>query len=60
MAKYEVTLNYNASITLCVTADDEGAALDRARNLAEESDINQFQLGIERESTCNCLGNRDY
>lgn len=55
-AKYEVTLNYTASITVTVDADDEGMALDKARNMAEDADINQFNLGIERESVCNCIG----
>lgn len=55
-ARFEVTLTYNASYTVTIDAEDEGRALDMARNMAEDADINQFNLGIERESICNCVG----
>jgi len=48
--KYTVELNYNASIVVTVEANDEGEALDKARNIAEESDIEQFTITNERES----------
>lgn len=60
MAKYNVTLNYIASASFIVEASDEGEALDKGRTMAEEADINQFQLGLERESTCQCIGNDGY
>lgn len=54
MAKtqYTIQFNYNASITVCVEGDfkDEGEALDRARNIVEDADINEFNIGEERES----------
>ena len=48
--KYTVELNYNASIVVTVEADNEGEALDKARDIAEESDIEQFTITNERES----------
>lgn len=56
MAKYTVTLNYNASYTMVVEAQDEGQALTLARESCEEADMNQFILGNEKESTCECIG----
>ena len=50
MKKYTIQLNYNASIIEEVHADDEGEALDKARDLAEDADIRQFTIGSERES----------
>lgn len=55
MAKYQVKLNYMASLTTVVEANDEGEAYDKARNIAEDADISQFVLGMERESECNCI-----
>lgn len=55
-SQYEVQLNYNASITVVVEANDEGEALTKAREMAEDSDINQYLIGTERESICNCIG----
>ena len=46
MKKYTIQLNYNASIIEEVHADDEGEALDKARDLAEDADIRQFTIGI--------------
>lgn len=43
-------MNYNASIIVDVTGNDEGEALDNARNLAEEADIKEFTICGERES----------
>ena len=43
-------MNYNASIVVEVMADDEGQALDKARDRAEDADIRQFTIGSENES----------
>ena len=50
MAWYEIELNYNAKITQMVQAENEGEALDKARDLAEEADKSDFIIGEERES----------
>jgi hypothetical protein len=50
MSKYKIQLNYNASIVVEVDAKDEGEALDKARNMAEEADIKQFTICGEGES----------
>lgn len=56
MAKYSVTINCVASFTALVDASDEGMALDKARSQAEDADMSQFILGIEKESQCECVG----
>ena len=48
--KYTIQLNYNASIIIEVTGNDEGEALENARNYAEDADIREFTIGNERES----------
>ena len=50
MHKYTIQMNYNASIIVEVMADDEGQALDKARDKAEDADIRQFTIGSENES----------
>lgn len=50
MARYKVECNYTASIIANVEANDEGEALDKARDYAEDADIRQFTIGGERES----------
>ena len=50
MHKYTIQMNYNASIVVEVMADDEGQALDKARDRAEDADIRQFTIGNESES----------
>ena len=53
MAKgYTIQLNYNATITVNVEGkfNDEGEALNKAREIAEDADINEFTIGEERES----------
>lgn len=52
---YEVQLNYKATLTVAVEANDEGEAYTKAQALAEESDINQYVIGTEMESVCNCV-----
>jgi hypothetical protein len=48
--KYTIQLNYNASIIVETTGNDEGEALENARNIAEDADIREFTIGNERES----------
>ena len=50
MRKYTIQMNYNASIIVEVTGNDEGEALENARNLAEEADIKEFTICGERAS----------
>ena len=50
MAKYTVQMSYNATITLVVDADEEGEALDKARDIAEDADIRQFTICNENEA----------
>lgn len=50
MSRYTIELNYNASISFEVEADNEGDALDKARDQAEEADIREFAIGHENES----------
>lgn len=50
MEQYIIEMNYTASITQVVEANDEGEALDKARNLADEADINEFVLRDEQEA----------
>lgn len=50
MGKYKIQLNFNASIIVDIDAKDEGEALDKARDIAEEADIKQFTICGERES----------
>lgn len=48
--RYTIELNYKATIQVAVDANDEGDALDKARNVAEESSIEEFSLTNELES----------
>jgi hypothetical protein len=50
MGKYKIQYNYNASIIVEVDANDEGEALEKGRNIAEEADIKQFKICGEKES----------
>jgi hypothetical protein len=50
MNKYKIQYNFNASIVVEVEAKDEGDALEKGRNIAEEADIKQFTLCGEREA----------
>jgi hypothetical protein len=50
MAKYTIQYNFNASIVVDVDANDEGEALEKGRNIAEEADIKQFTICGEREA----------
>ena len=50
MPKYVIELNYNARIVETVDAKDEGDALEKARNLAEEADMKEFSLLEEQTS----------
>lgn len=55
MHKYNVRLNYVATFEVTVEAEDEGQAYDKARDLSENADMNQYMLTSERESICNCI-----
>ena len=50
--RYTIEFNYNASIVVDVEGDfhDEGEALDKAREIAEDANINEFTIDEERES----------
>jgi hypothetical protein len=52
MSKYTIKFNYKASITIEVEGDfrHEGDALDKAREIAEDADIEEFNIGEEMES----------
>lgn len=47
---YEIEMKYVATITHTVEAEDEGEALDKARDWAEEADIEEFTIIDEMES----------
>jgi len=48
--QYSIELKYLTSIIEVVEANDEGEALEKARNIAEEADMNEFVICEERES----------
>ena len=50
--RYTIEFNYNASFVVDVEGEfhDEGEALDKAREIAEDANINEFTIGEERES----------
>lgn len=50
MGTYTIESKYAVTITHTVDANDEGEALDKARNLAEEADMNEFVISEELES----------
>lgn len=50
MAKYTIEMTYLTTMQVVVNANHEGEALDKARDIAEEADINEFSLGEEREA----------
>ena len=50
MSQYTIESKYVVTITHSVEANDEGEALDKAREIAEDADINEFTIGEERES----------
>jgi len=50
MGKYTIQYNFNASIIVDVTANDEGEALEKGRNIAEDADIKQYTICGEREA----------
>ena len=50
MGKYTIQCNFNASYTTEVDAKDEGEALEKARNRAEEEDLKEIVICGERES----------
>ena len=50
MAKFTIQCNFTAYYTTEVDAKDEGEALEKARNKAEEADLKEFVICGERES----------
>lgn len=50
MTKYKIQYNFNASIVVEVEGKDEGDALEKGRNIAEEADVKQFTICGEREA----------
>ena len=50
MGLYTIEMNYQATYTAMVEANDEGEALDKARTQAEEADIRDFVINNELES----------
>lgn len=50
MKQYTIKSNFNAYIITNVYAENEGEALDKAREYAEDADIKQFVICGERES----------
>lgn len=50
MEHYTIQLNYSASFVAEVDAEDEGQALDKAREMAESADIRQYNIFGERET----------
>ena len=50
MGTYTIESKYAVTIIHTVDANDEGEALDKARNLAEEADMNEFLISEELES----------
>lgn len=50
MGRFKVQMNYNASIVFEINAVDEGAALDKARDMAEDADIRQFVICNENDA----------
>ncbi len=44
MSKFTIKMNYKASIIFDVDAENEGDALDKARELAEDADVREFSI----------------
>ena len=51
--RYQVNLDYKASIQIEVDAVSEDEALDRARQIAEEADNDEFSITTEISSVIN-------
>ena len=47
---YTVKIKYETEITTVVEANNEGEALDKARDYAEVADSGEFEIGEETES----------
>lgn len=47
---FTIQMNYNASLIASVDAEDEGEALDKAREWAENADISEFTIGQEQRA----------
>lgn len=49
--KYIIEKTYKATIVVEVEANDEGEALSKSSDIAEEADINEFSITDELESS---------
>lgn len=49
MKRYSIQCNYKAHFIAEVEAEDEGEALNKAREMAEDADISDFTIGAEDE-----------
>ena len=50
MSKYVISVNYDATYVAEVDANDEGDALGKARQMAEEAYVREFQIRNEKEA----------
>ena len=50
MSKYVISVNYDATYVAEVDANDERDALGKARQMAEEADVREFQIRNEKEA----------
>ena len=50
MSKYVISVNYDATYVAEVDANDEGDALGKARQMAEEADVRELQIRNEKEA----------
>ena len=50
--KYKIELSYKATMVVNVEGDfhDEGEALEKANEICEDADINEFNIGEQLES----------
>lgn len=48
--RYTIQMNYDASIVCDVEGKDEGDALSKAREMAEDADNSDFTIEHEKES----------
>jgi len=56
MKKYQVNLKFDSTFSVLVEAETDQEAMNKARDMAENADANEFIRGIETDVTLNCLG----
>lgn len=49
MKRYTIQCNYKAHIIVEVEGEDEGEALNKAREIAEDADNSEYTIGVEEE-----------